>query len=197
MSEVLSTFRLHPGDSVPDFTLPDPDGRMISRADAAGAKGLLVVFACNHCPFVLHLADALGDLAREIARQEVGSVAINSNDVGNYPQDAPELMKIFSAEHRWEFPYLTDETQEVAKAYGAACTPDFFLIDAGGRLFYAGQFDDSRPRSSGQEAHGGDLREAVRRMLAGEAPLVRPYPSSGCNIKWKSGNEPEWWGSAS
>jgi thiol-disulfide isomerase/thioredoxin len=149
----------------------------------------MVVFACNHCPYVIHLADALGDFAREIALQGVGTVAINSNDLERYPQDGPELMKSFSVARHWDFPYLLDESQEVAKAYGAACTPDFFLFDAEGKLFYAGQFDDSRPRS-GVEPHAGDLREAVRRMLGGEAPLVRPYPSSGCNIKWKPGNEP-------
>lgn len=189
MSEVLSSFLLKPGHSAPDFSLPDADGKIVARADAAGERGLLVVFACNHCPFVLHLADALGDFAREISAQGVNTVAINSNDIARYPQDAPAAMKAFAAERSWEFPYLFDESQETAKAYGATCTPDFFLFDGGGRLFYAGQFDDSRPRS-GQEPHAGDLREAVRRMLAGEAPLARPYPSSGCNIKWKPGNEP-------
>lgn len=192
MSEALSTFRLHPGDLAPDFSLPDADGRVASLADAGGPKGLLVVFACNHCPFVIHLADALGALAREISAQGIQTVAINSNDTERYPEDAPEFMTGFAAEHQWEFPYLIDESQEVAKAYGAACTPDFFLINGDGRLFYAGQFDDSRPRS-GQAAHGGDVREAVRRMLDGEQPLARPYPSSGCNIKWRKGNEPEWW----
>ncbi len=195
MSEVLSTFRLHPGDPAPDFSLPDANGRIVSHSDAAGPAGLLVVFACNHCPFVTHLADALGDLAREVLPQGVRTVAINSNDSERYPEDAPALMAAFAAQHRWDFPYLVDESQTVARAYAAACTPDFFLIDADGRLFYAGQFDDSRPRS-GQAAHGGDLHEAVRRMLAGEQPLARPYPSSGCNIKWKQGNEPEWWESA-
>jgi len=192
MSETLSTFRLRPGDLAPDFSLPDANGRVVSMADAKGPDGLLVVFACNHCPFVIHLADALGDLAREISPQGIQTVAINSNDADSYPEDAAELMNAFAAKHRWEFPYLIDASQDVAKAYGAACTPDFFLMGAGGRLFYAGQFDDSRPRS-GQKAHGGDLREAVRRMLAGEQPLARPYPSSGCNIKWKKGNEPDWW----
>ncbi len=192
MSEVLSTFRLHPGDMIPDFNLPDADGNLMSRDGLAGAGGLLVVFACNHCPFVLHLAEALGDLAREIAEQGIHTVAINANDVERYPQDGPEQMKAFAAEKRWDFPYLIDESQDIAKAFGAACTPDFFLSDAAGRLFYAGQFDDSRPRS-GRDAHGGDLREAVRRMLDGEEPLARPYPSSGCNIKWKPGNQPDWW----
>jgi peroxiredoxin len=191
MAEVQSTFMLHPGDLAPDFALPDLDGSIVTRAEAAGGWGLLVVFACNHCPFVIHLADALGKLSGELAAMEVGTVAINSNDFERFPQDAPEAMEAFAAEHGWRFPYLLDESQAVAKAYGAACTPDFFLIDAAGRVFYTGQFDDSRPRS-GQRAHGGDLSEAVRRMLNGEAPLARPYPSSGCNIKWKPGNEPDW-----
>lgn len=194
MSEVLSTFRLRPGDLAPEFSLPDADGVMVSREVASGPKGLLVVFACNHCPFVRHLAAALGEMAREIADLGINTVAINSNDTERYPQDGADPMKDFAAEQRWEFPYLIDESQEVAKAYGAACTPDFFLFDQEGKLFYAGQFDDSRPRS-GQEAHGGDLREAVRRMLEGEESLARPYPSSGCNIKWKPGNQPEWWDS--
>lgn len=192
MSEVLSTFRLHPGDLAPDFSLPDAYGNVTSRAEAAGPKGLLVVFACNHCPFVIHLAKALGDMAREIAPLGINTVAINPNDTERYPQDGPEQMKTFAADKHWDFPYLIDESQEVAKAYGAACTPDFFLFDAEGGLFYAGQFDDSRPRS-GLEPHGGDLREAVRRLLEGEESLARPYPSSGCNIKWKAGNQPSWW----
>lgn len=196
MAEVLSTFMLRPGDEAPDFTLPDAAGSPVSKADVRGEKGMLVVFACNHCPFVVHLADALGDFAREILPQGVGTVAIVSNDLEKYPQDGPEAMKAFSSEHHWHFPYLVDETQEVALAYGAACTPDFFLFDADGRLFYAGQFDDSRPRS-GLAPHGGDLREAVRRMLNGEASLARPYPSSGCNIKWKPGNQPDWWNAGS
>ena len=177
---------------MPEFSLPNASGKLTSRAAATGTSGLLVVFACNHCPFVIHLADALGDLAREIAPQGVFTVAINSNDAGRFPEDGPEGMTAFAAEHRWDFPYLIDESQDVAKAYGAACTPDFFLLDSAGRLFYSGQFDDSRPRS-GQSAHGGDLREVVRRMLAGEQTLARPYPSSGCNIKWKPGNQPRWW----
>jgi peroxiredoxin len=191
MAEVLSTFVLQPGDSAPAFELPDTQGRVRSLDNTKGPNGLLVVFACNHCPYVIHLADALGDFAREIADQGVNTVAIMPNDFEKYPDDAPELMALFASSHAWDFPYLLDETQQVAKAYAAACTPDFFLFDRDLKLAYAGQFDDSRPRS-GLQPHGGDLGEAVRRMLAGEAPLPRPYPSSGCNIKWKEGNEPEW-----
>ena len=192
MPEVLSTFQLQPGEIAPDFTLPDFTGNMVSRADAMGPQGLLVVFACNHCPFVVHLADALAGAARDFSTLGVGTVVINPNDLENYPQDGPEPMREFAAKHGWDFPYLLDESQAVARAYGAACTPDFFLFDGGGGLFYAGQFDDTRPRS-GMQAHGGDLREAVRRMTSGEGPMVRPYPSSGCNIKWKDGNRPDWW----
>ncbi len=191
MAEVQSTFMLHSGDIAPDFSLPGLDGSIVTRAEAAGARGLLVVFACNHCPFVIHLADALGTLSAELAAQEVGTVAINPNDFTRYPEDDPAKMAAFAAAHGWRFPYLVDETQAVATAFGAACTPDFFLLDAAGKVSYTGQFDDSRPRS-GKLVHGGDLTEAVRRMLNDEAPLARPYPSSGCNIKWKPGNEPQW-----
>jgi peroxiredoxin len=194
MPEVLSTFRLQPGGQAPDFSLPDASGRQVTRVDATGPAGLLVVFACNHCPFVIHLAEALGELAREFAAQGVHTVAINPNDADKYPQDGAAHMPAFARQYRWDFPYLIDESQAVARAYGAACTPDFFLLDAAGRVTYMGQFDDTRPRS-GMTPYGGDLREAVRRMIAGEQPLVSPYPSSGCSIKWKEGNQPEWWNS--
>ena len=190
MSEVQSSFQMPVGGNAPDFSLPDADGHLVARAEAAGEGGLLVFFACNHCPFVIYLADAVGEFAREISAQGVNTVAINSNDLEKYPQDGPQPMKECAAKWRWEFPYLLDGSQQVAKAHGAACTPDFFLFTSAGKLFYTGQFDDSRPRS-GLEPHGGDLREAVRRMLGGEQPLARPYPSSGCNIKWKPGNQPD------
>lgn len=180
---------MRPGDAAPDFKLPDAKGKIHSRAEATGERGLLVVFACNHCPFVVHLAAALGDAAAELAELGINTVAINSNDLERYPQDGPEDMLEFADRHGWDFPYLLDATQKVAKGFGAACTPDFFLLDEDGGLFYAGQFDDTRPRA-GQTAHGGDLREAARRMAAGEHPPSKPQPSSGCNIKWKPGNEP-------
>ena len=190
MAEVLSTFLLKQGAAAPDFTLTDADGVTCSLADVRGANGLLVVFACNHCPFVEHLADALGHFAEEALGQDVPTVAIMPNDVSRYPADGPEEMREFAAAHGWSFPYLIDSTQEVAKAYGAACTPDFFLFDRDLHLFYTGQFDDTRPRSG--VPHGGDMREALRKMLAGESTLERPYPSSGCNIKWIPGSEPPW-----
>jgi peroxiredoxin len=192
MAEVLSTFHLKQGDDAPEFSLPNAWGKIVSRVEAARENGLLVIFACNHCPFVIHLADAVGSFAEEISKDGVGTVAINSNDLANYPQDGPEFMKSFARKHGWKFPYLLDESQEVARIHGAACTPDFFLFDGSGRLFYAGQFDDTRPKK-GMEAHGGELREAVKRMLAGESVMERSYPSSGCNIKWKEGTRPVWW----
>lgn len=194
MSEVLSTFRLHLGDAAPHFALPDPHGQVHALKDLVGPKGTIIAFVCNHCPFVVHLADAFGAFAAEMDAQGVHAVAINSNDPSLHPEDDLVCMPSFAAKHHWHFPYLVDPTQDVALAYGAACTPDFFLFDEHLKLCYAGQFDDSRPRS-GVTPHGGDLREAVRRMLAKEAPLPRPYPSSGCNIKWLPGKQPAWWNS--
>jgi peroxiredoxin len=189
MAEVRSTFSLRPGDAAPDFQLPEPDGTVHDLHALRGNEGLLIVFACNHCPYVIHLAGALGGLAAEIEADGVTTIAISSNDIEKYPADAPEQMTDFAAAHGWDFPYLFDESQDVAKAYGAACTPDFFLFDQELRLYYAGQFDDTRPKS-GQPATGDDLRAAVKGMLAGEEPPARPFPSSGCNIKWKPGSEP-------
>lgn len=194
MSEVRSTFRLSPGDLAPDFTLPDADGIPFPLSQIHGASGTLVVFACNHCPYVIHLAKPLAALAQELRSHGIHTVAINPNDAEHYPQDAPERMKPFACESGWDFPYLVDASQDVALAYGAACTPDFFLFDGNRRLFYAGQFDDSRPKN-GQAPDGRDLREAARRMLAAEPPPTTVFPSSGCNIKWKPGKQPEWWAS--
>lgn len=191
MSEVLSTFQLAAGDAAPGFTLPDARGKEHTFEEISGANGTVVVFACNHCPFVIHVADALAACAKEFRELGVATVAITANDISRYPQDAPEHMAEFAEKYGWDFPYLYDEEQSVAVAYGAACTPDFFLFDGKGRLVYAGQFDDTRPKNG--TAHGGDLREAVRRMVDGEEPLARPYPSSGCNIKWKADRQPDWW----
>jgi peroxiredoxin len=184
MAEVQSTFRLHPGDGAPPFALPDPAGAIHTLTDVAGACGLLVVFACNHCPFVVHLANALGRFAEEIAPRGVGTVAINSNDIARYPADAPQHMAAFAAAHEWNFPYLFDETQETARAYDAACTPDFYLFDGNLKLYYAGQFDATRPHRGIPD--GRDLRAAVTAMLDGVPPSGRWLPSSGCSIKWRT-----------
>lgn len=189
MSEVLSTFELKCQDRAPDFDLPDAWKRKFSLKDVAGQAGTIVVFVCNHCPFVTHLAKEIGELAREVSIKGVRTVAITSNDLEKYPQDGPEGMKEFEKEYGWDFPYLLDETQMIAKEYGAACTPDFFLFDAEGLLFYSGQFDDSRPGRG--EPTGNDLRAAVDGMLSGNTPK-KGLPSSGCNIKWKPGNEPRY-----
>ena len=189
MAEVSSTFELRYGDRAPGFELPDAWDKVHSLRDVAGPEGTMVVFACNHCPFVIHLARQLGRLAKEAAGVGVKTVAINSNDLAKFPQDGPEPMKDFARDNGWDFPYLIDAAQMVAKSYGAACTPDFFLFDAEGKLTYAGQFDDSRPGRGA--ASGDDLRAAIGKMLGGEVPK-RGIPSSGCNIKWKPGNEPRW-----
>lgn len=193
MAEVPSTFTLKPGDPAPGFTLPKPDGTRVSLDDLAGRAGTLVIFACNHCPFVIHLGPALGDYARELADQGVSCVAINANDVDKYPDDAPAKMDRTAQQWGWGFPYLFDGDQSVAKAYGASCTPDFFLLDAEGKVYYTGQFDSTRPGRGG-DPDGKDMRSAVTRMLRGEPPSTEAYPSSGCNIKWKPGNEPPYFG---
>lgn len=193
MAEVPSTFHLAAGSRAPSFALPDFAGRPVSPgALVRGRRGLLVVFACNHCPFVVHLADALGHFAGEIESQGVATVAIASNDADRYPADAPENMPAFAKARGWRFPYLHDATQDVAKAYAAACTPDFYLFDADLKLVYAGQFDDSRPGRGAPT--GADLAAAVANLLAGRETPPPWYPSTGCNIKWKPGNEPEWFG---
>jgi peroxiredoxin len=190
MALAFSTHELRYGDNAPPFELPDAWGKKHSLRDVMGKEGMVVVFACNHCPFVIHLAKELGELAMEISAKGVSTVAINSNDLVNFPQDGPIHMMDFAKQNGWDFPYLIDESQMVAKSYGAACTPDFFLFNAEGRLAYAGQFDGTRP-SSGGKASGDDLRDAVGKMLTGEAPK-KGVPSSGCSIKWKPGNEPRW-----
>lgn len=189
MAEVSSTFSLNPHDQAPPFQLPDGKGTPHSLADLAGKKGTLIIFACNHCPFVVHLAEALGSFAREVAAHDIKTIAINSNDIANFPADGPDKMLLFAADSGWDFPYLLDESQDVAHAYSAACTPDFYLFDGDQKLVYAGQFDASRPRND-KPVTGADLRRAVEALLANEPPLSPQLPSSGCNIKWKAGNEP-------
>ena len=191
MVEVNSTM-LALGTEAPPFALPDPDGRSWSLDEiAAGARGLVVAFLSNHCPFVRHIAPARGEVASTYGDRGVAFVGINANDVTAYPDDAPERMAEFAAVHGWSFPYLFDESQEVAKAYRAACTPDLFLFDADRRLVYRGRFDSSRP-SRPDPATGADLCRAMNALLAGDPPLEDQLPSVGCNIKWRPGNEPDY-----
>lgn len=193
MAEVPSTRTLALGATAPDFCLPDASGRDYWLSDVRGPAGLVVAFVCNHCPFVVHLADALGQSAKECTQKGVGFVAINSNNAERYPADAPEKMPDFARQHGWQFPYLVDADQSVAHAYFAACTPDFYLFDRNLKLTYCGQFDTARPKN-GLPPTGESLRQAVDAMLQGKPPLERQFPSSGCNIKWKPGNEPAWFG---
>ena len=179
------------GHRAPDFALPDTTGQLVRLSDFADSPALLVMFICNHCPYVVHLRFELAELTRTYIAKGVAVVGINSNDTERYPADGPEAMVREKANQRYAFPYLLDATQEVAKAYGAACTPDFFLYDAQRRLVYRGQFDDSRP-GNGLPITGNDLRRAMDRALADERPLMDQTPSIGCNIKWKPGNEPSY-----
>jgi peroxiredoxin len=177
------------GTSAPDFRLPDTDGKLVSLSDFGHAPALLVAFICNHCPYVKHIRAAFARLAREYQAKGVAIVGINSNDAANYPDDSPAKMKEEKEAAGYSFPYLYDESQEVAKAYDAACTPDFFLYDRDRRLVYRGQMDASRPGND-KPNDGADLRAALDAVLAGKAPAGQQVPSMGCNIKWKAGNEP-------
>ena len=179
------------GTQAPDFRLPDPSGIIVSLADFKSAPALLVVFMCNHCPYVKHIRSGLARLARDYRAGDVVVVGINSNDVASYPADSPAKMAEEAASAGYVFPYLYDETQTVAKAYRAACTPDFYLFDKNQRLVYRGQFDDSRP-SNGIPVTGKDLRAAIDAVLAGKPVPPNQKASIGCNIKWKPGNEPEY-----
>ena len=192
MARTPSTM-LELGTPAPDFVLPDYDGRRHALADFAAAPALLVVFTCNHCPFVRHVRPEFAAFAREYQARGLAVVAINSNDIENYPQDGPDAMRAEAAELGYAFPYLIDATQDVAKAYRAACTPDFFLFDARRQLVYRGQFDDSRP-GNGRPVTGADLRAAVEATLAGGTPGPDQMPSLGCNIKWRKGHEPRYAG---
>ncbi len=189
MAETLSTM-LPLGTHLPGFSLGDAvSGREISDKDFEEFEALVVMFICNHCPFVKHVVEELGRLGRDYIRRGVGIVAINSNDVHTYPQDGPEHMKALADREGWEFPYLLDATQQVAREFRAACTPDFYVFDAQRRLVYRGQLDDSRP-GSGKSVTGRDLRVALDAVLAGEAVPEAQVASLGCNIKWAPGNAP-------
>ncbi len=179
------------GTTAPDFNLPDSSGKFVSLAGFKDKAALVVIFMCNHCPYVIHIRAGLAQLARDCAPKNVGIVGINANDVKNYPEDSPAKMKAEVEAAGYIFPYLYDETQAVAKSYRAACTPDIFLFDRGRRLVYRGQFDASRP-GNGLPVTGKDLRAALDAVLAGKPTSEFQVASMGCNIKWKAGNEPDY-----
>jgi peroxiredoxin len=181
------------GTSAPAFSLPDvTTGQTVSLSDFSGKDALLVIFLCAHCPYVIHVAPELARLGRDYAGRSVGIVGITANDTANYPQDAPEPTAAFARAQGFTFPILFDESQSAAQAYTAACTPDFFLFDKERRLAYRGQLDRTRPRQ--ETPNGADLRAAIDAVLAGAAPNAEQRPSIGCNIKWKPGNEPSYFG---
>ena len=190
MARTPSTQRLPLGSPAPKFSLPDAQGMKWSSDEISAGRPMVVVFACNHCPYVIHVGPKLGELSTEFLEKGVAFVAINSNDITQYPEDAPAKMPAFARQVGWNFPYLVDESQQVAHAWHAACTPDFFLLDASGKLAYAGQFDPTRPKSD-QMATGQDLRAALDALLANRPVPSPQIPSLGCNIKWKAGNEPK------
>lgn len=173
------------GTPMPSFSLVDASGTPQDSANLQGPHGTLIMFICNHCPFVVHVADELGRLGRDCMERGVGVVGINSNDAENYPDDAPERMPAFASTHDITFPYLVDASQDTARDFAAACTPDFFLYDGSGMLIYRGQLDSSRP-DNGIEVTGEDLRAAVDALLDGRPQSTSQQPSLGCNIKWKS-----------
>jgi peroxiredoxin len=181
------------GSKAPDFRLPDTDGTTVSLDDFKNAPAYLIMFICNHCPYVKHVRPELAKLTREYRDKGVAVVGISANDITTHPDDSPERMAREKAEAGYTFPYLYDETQEVAQAYQAACTPDFFVFDRDRKLVYRGQMDDSRP-DNGKPLTGKDLRAALDAVLAGRPVDPDQKPSIGCNIKWKRGNEPSYVG---
>lgn len=190
MSATPSTM-LDLGTMLPPFRLPDLDGKMVSNSDYAGSPALLVAFICNHCPYVRHIRNELARFAREYQPRGLAVVAVSSNDVAAYPDDGPDGMRREATAAGYSFPYLFDEHQEVAKAFRAACTPDFFLFDRSGALAYRGQFDDSRPGAAAPVT-GADLRAAADAVLGGRSAPAVQKASIGCNIKWKPGNRPDY-----
>ncbi|NET00351.1 MAG: thioredoxin family protein [Sphaerospermopsis sp. SIO1G1] len=182
------------GTKAPDFKLPEVvSGKEISLATFADKKALLVIFICRHCPFVKHIQTELANLGNDYFNGGLGIVGISSNDAQTHPNDAPDSLKAMSEELGFKFPLCYDESQETAKAYTAACTPDFFLFDTEGKLVYRGQLDDSRP-SNGKPVTGKDLRAAIDLVLNNQPVTIEQKPSVGCNIKWKPGNEPNYFG---
>ena len=179
------------GKAAPDFSLPDTEDRLVTMSELSQAPGLLVMFICNHCPFVKHIREAIARFGNEYQEKGLSIVAISSNDVAAFPEDGLEMMRQEAQEAGYTFPYLYDETQDVAKAFRAACTPDFFLFDGDGRLVYRGQFDDSRPGND-VPVTGSDLSAAADAILEGTPVAQEQKPSIGCNIKWKPGREPDY-----
>ncbi|MCJ7466899.1 MAG: thioredoxin family protein [Maribacter sp.] len=172
------------GTTVPDFNLLDTvTEKMMALEGLRGKKGTVIMFICNHCPFVKHINSGISAMAKEYQPKGIGFVAISSNDIVNYPQDSPNLMKRTAKKEGYPFPYLYDPTQEVARSFDAACTPDFYVFDAGLKLVYRGQFDDSRP-GNGIPVTGNDLQNALDALLAGRPISLLQKPSIGCNIKW-------------
>jgi peroxiredoxin len=190
MVQTASTM-LSLGVKAPDFSLPDVNGKKVSLVDFADAPALLVIFLCNHCPYVKHVADALAELAKEYQQRGVAVVGINSNDIAAFPEDAPAKMAEEVKLRGYSFPYLYDEKQAVAQAYRAACTPDFYVFDRQRKLVYRGQMDASRP-GNGIAVTGADLRAALDAVLANQPVSAEQKPSIGCNIKWMPGNEPDY-----
>ena len=191
MSRTPSTM-LELGTKAPDFSLPDPlGGGLVSLSDYREMP-LLIVFSCNHCPYVLHLLQSFSEFAREALKSGLSVVMINANDIDNYPADSPQKMVDLVTEYKLDFPYLYDESQQVATAYQAACTPDFFLFDSQHRLVYRGQYDASRPGND-VEITGMDLKSACQALLEDKAISTQQLPSMGCNIKWRDGNEPQYY----
>jgi len=195
MARTSSTMLLSLGAKAPDFRLPDPSGKVWTLSDFEGAPALLVAFICNHCPFVKHVRDGFAELTRAYQGRGVAVVGISSNDYEAYPDDAPAAMAAEAKEAGYRFPYLVDETQEVAKSYSAACTPDFFVFDGERSLVYRGQMDGSRPGND-VPVTGEDLRGALDAVLDGRPVPEEQRPSLGCNIKWKPGHAPDYYGGA-
>lgn len=181
------------GTTAPGFSLPEPlSGETVSLSDYAG-RPVLVAFVCNHCPYVVHILDSFTEFAREYQAKGMDTIAINANDVANYPDDSPAKMAGLAKQKGFSFRYLFDESQQTAREYRAACTPDFFLFDKDHTLVYRGQFDSARPKNS-EPVTGADMRAAADTVLRGEAPGPDQIASMGCNIKWKRGNEPDYFG---
>ena len=194
MALTPSTMLLELGTKAPNFSLPDVvSGNAISLSTFAGKKALLVMFICRHCPYVVHVREKLARLGRDCTNKDIGIAAISANDAANYPDDAPEKLSAMAKELGFTFPFCYDESQETAKAYTAACTPDFFLFDQDRKLIYRGQLDDARP-GNGKPLNGKDLRAAIDAVLAGRPVNPDQKPSVGCNIKWKPANEPSYYG---